>query len=674
MKKTKQSRREFIRKSIVCTSALAASGFASKIPSFSNHKSAYIKNSKIAQKVIVLGIDGMDPVLLRQMINDGEMPNFRRVAEMGHLGNLQTVMPPQSPVAWASFITGTNPGGHGIYDFIHRDPKTFIPYLSTSRSFDSKRKFSVGKYNIPLESGRVDLMRKGVAFWDILKESGIPSTIFSLPSNYPVQDGDGLIRAISGMGTPDLLGGYGRYTYYNEDQSRNDASLSGGWKINIRTSDHTVVDKLRGPQSPFISNSGYTETAVKFTRDPLNHIVKIDCQDHSIILKQGEWSEWLPIRFELLSVLATIPGIVRFYVKQVHPYLQIYATPVNVDPMEPALPICTPASYSKELAQSLGRFYTQGLPADTKALSEGTLDSHEFFQQAKLVLDESMRAFDYEFEKFNEGCFLFYFSSIDQNSHMLWRCMDPKHPLYEPNASQEVKQAIKYLYRKMDEVVGKTLTKVDSNTSFFALSDHGFVPFTREFNLSTWLVENGFTVMSRPDKMYEADFYQYVDWSKTKAFALGINGIYLNLREREKRGSLDLEKAEITKQEIIKKLLTVKDPLNGNSVIKNVYDSNQIYSGPYVHLAPDLQIGYARGYRISDQSILGRFPKGLVNDRTDKWSSDHCIDPSVVPGMLLSNKKCKIDAPSIIDLAPSILQAFGLSAPPSMTGKAIFEA
>jgi predicted AlkP superfamily phosphohydrolase/phosphomutase len=667
---SKLSRRRFIERSAQTAGAIALASLAST-PSTAFASAPQVISHRGGKRVLVLGIDGMDPVLTRQMMKNGELPNFSRLAASGHFGDLQTTMPPQSPVAWSSFITGTNPGGHGIYDFIHRDPKSFQPYLSTSRSYDGKRSLEIGDWKIPLDSGRVELKRGGKAFWDILAEHGIPSTIFALPANFPVEDSGPLVRGLSGMGTPDLLGGYGRYTLYCEKAPPGAEKFSSGQVTTISLQDHKVKTALKGPKNPFHQGAGSVEVPVTFTRDPEKNLVKIEIEGTSMLLAEGEWSEWLPLNFSFVPLLASAQGIARFFVKKVHPELEIYASPVNIDPASPALPICSPAEYAPELTEALGRFYTQGLPADTKALSEGTLTSADFWSQAQLVLAESQRAFEYELSRFQEGCLVYYFSSIDQCSHMLMRCMDPGHPLYEPNASAEVKQAIRFLYKTMDHALGRALEKVDSRTTFFALSDHGFSSFTREFHLSTWLFEQGFLKLTRPERIRDIEFFRYVNWAETKAYALGINGIYINRKGREKNGSVNDDEALRIKAEIAARLLQVTDPQGGKRVVRQVYDSEKLYSGPYTHLAPDLLVGYAPGYRISDEAILGKFPEGIVGNRTDPWASDHCMDPSAVPGVFLSNLKLNDRPVAIWDLAPSILEAFGVAVPDSMHGKPV---
>ena len=125
----------------------------------------------------------MDYSLSRELIDAGELPNFARLEKMGQFRPLETSAPPLSPVAWSNFITGMDSGGHGIFDFIHRDPKTMIPYLSTSRQ---------------TADGGYELLRKGTPFWEVLEDAGVSTTILRIPANFPVTETAS--REISGMG------------------------------------------------------------------------------------------------------------------------------------------------------------------------------------------------------------------------------------------------------------------------------------------------------------------------------------------------------------------------------------------------------------------------------------------------------------------------------------------
>ncbi len=666
MSENGMNRREFLGRAAAGAAGLGTISLLSP----SAFTSPHIKSSKIANKVIVIGIDGLDPVLLQRFVARGEMPNFAKLMLSGYYGPLQTTMPPQSPVAWSSFITGTNPGGHGIFDFIHRDPATFTPYLSTSRSYGPKQTLGIGKWSIPLKGGKVELLRRGPAFWTTLEDNDISASLIKMPANFPVTASKS--KAISCMGTPDLLGGYGTFTYFTDAEVPGADKFTGGRVVKIEAIDHVIRTKIGGPENSFRSDG--TEAEIEFTvfRDPREPVVKLIIQDKEIILREGEWSEWIPLKFELMPMFAGINGMVRLYMQQVHPQFRLYMSPIDIDPMEPSLPICSPSGYSRELSQAIGRFYTQGFPEDTKALSHGVFTNEEFLHQSKMVLEERLRMFEHEFGQFAEGFFFFYFSSVDQNTHMMWRDMDPNHPLYEKAASPEAKEAVYYFYRKMDAVLRLVYSRMDSQSTLIVLSDHGFAPFEREFHLSTWLVENGYTVLTEADKRSESKFYDHVDWSKTQAYAMGINGLYVNLHGRDPHGSVMPRDAKKIKAEIAAKLADVRDPLNGRNVITKAYDSQEIYSGPYIDLAPDLVIGYQSGYRISDEAVLGKFPDGIIGDRKDKWSADHCMDPAVVPGVLLTNRKVASGRPGLWDLAPTILQEFGLKVSLEMDGKPIF--
>jgi predicted AlkP superfamily phosphohydrolase/phosphomutase len=623
-------------------------------------------------KLIILGIDGMDPQLLARFIQDGKMPNFDKLMRQGSFRQLTTSIPPQSPVAWSNLITGMNAGGHGIFDFIHRDPKTLEPYFSASRVEPPKHSIPLGSWVIPLGSGTAEQLRQGKAFWELLDEHKIPNVVFRIPSNFPPIPAKGL--TLSGMGTPDLRGTYGTFTFYTDDPTAAAGAVEGGQIVPVEVTDSQVKGDLIGPNNSFRKGSPAATEPFTVSVDPVEAAAKIVVQDHEFVLKEGEWSDWVPVEFQLIPFFGNVKGICRFYLKQAHPRFQLYVSPINIDPANPALPLSTPSRYSRELAEEVGEFYTQGIAEDTKALSAAVLDDKEYLEQAHTVLAEHRAIFDKEFPKFNGGAFFFYFSSLDLNSHMMWRLMDPKHPSYVASLAAQYGSAIEDFYQQIDQVLGEVLPKLDDRTTLLVLSDHGFAPYYRSFNLNTWLLNNGYITMKSEASADESLPFADVDWSRTRAYGLGLNGLYLNQRGREREGIVAPgAEADVLLKEIREKLLGVRDPRNNLPVITRADLASDIYQGPYARSGPDLLVGYNRGYRAGWKTILGGFPADALEDNTNPWSGDHCMDYTLVPGVLLSNRKIQAEAPALTDIAPTILSEFGIAKSAGMMGHSVFE-
>jgi predicted AlkP superfamily phosphohydrolase/phosphomutase len=623
------------------------------------------------QRLIILGIDGMDPQLLKQFMQQGKMPNFSRLAEQGSFRLLTTSIPPQSPVAWSNLITGMNAGGHGIFDFIHRDPKTLELYFSISHVEGPKHSIHLGSWVIPLGGGSAEQLRKGKAFWEILDQHGIPNTIFRIPANFPPVPAKG--RTISGMGTPDLRGTYGTFSFYTDDPTTAPGAVEGGQVIPVQVENSRVAASLIGPDNTFRRGSPAATAPFTVSIDPLESVAEIAVKGQEFVLREGEWSDWVRVEFQLVPFFANVSGMCRFYLKQAHPRLQLYVSPINIDPAAPALPISTPSRYSRLLSEEAGEFYTQGISEDTKALSDGMLDDQEYLEQARTVLAEHRRIFDAEFPKFKRGVFFFYFSSLDLNSHMFWRLMDPKHPAYDSALAAQNGSAIESFYEQMDQVLGEVLPKLDDHTTLLVLSDHGFAPYYRSFNLNTWLLNNGYIKLKSQADPDSNGSFANVDWSHTLAYGVGLNGLYLNLRGRERNGIVQpgVEGDTLIK-EIKGKLLSVRDTRAGLPVITRVDLARDVYQGPYAQSGPDLLVGYNRGYRAGWKTILGAFSPEALEDNTNRWSGDHCIDFTLVPGVLLSNRKIATGTPALTDIAPTILSEFGIAKTKGMMGESVF--
>ncbi len=620
------------------------------------------------KRVLVLGFDGMDPRLTRRMMENGRLPNFQRLADRGGFSPLTTSTPPQSPVAWSNFITGQNPGGHGICDFVARTPENYLPYLSTS---------------VTDETG-TRLLRQGAAFWEILEDHDIPCSVLKLPSNYPPVDMKG--PSLSGMGTPDILGTYGTFSFFTtEPQVGGD--VEGGKIIEVTVKNHRIESSLMGPRG----GEDNKPVLAPFTVwvDPVEPVAKIRVGDEEWIMKQGEWSEWKPVEFEMLSggmkVVMSVFGqptslrsIARFYLKEVHPEFKLYVSPLNFDPREPppATYICTPESYSKELADAIGPFYTQGMPEDTWALNEGRLNEEEFLQQSELVLQERIKIFKYEMDRFDEGLYFCYFSTTDPISHMFGRFMDPSHPMNNPEDCEKYGDVIPRYYTRIDSVLGYAMDAMGPDETVLVLSDHGFTSYRRSFHLNSWLYQNGYIELRDKRKKSSGEFFINVDWRRTKAYALGINCLYLNIKGREGYGVVGPGyQADQLMAELVEKLEAVVDPETGERAILKVYRSSEVYSGSCMDVAPDMLVGYNTGYRASWETALGKIPDpdaGLFSDNMKKWSGDHCMATEIIPGVLFASKPLQGDQPSLVDLAPTILNEFGIEQTPEMIGSNVF--
>jgi predicted AlkP superfamily phosphohydrolase/phosphomutase len=639
-----------------------------------------------SKRLIVLGMDGLDPQLLRRFLDAGKLPNFSALAARGGMLPLTTSNPPQSPVAWSNLITGMNPGGHGIYDFIHRDPATLTPYLSTSKVVPPSRTLKLGDWVLPLSGGQVTLLRKGRAFWEILDQHRIPATIYRMPANFPPVATRA--RTLAGMGTPDLLGTYGTFSLFTDDPLQQTGALNGGRAYLVQREGSRIVARLEGPYNTL--RRGEPAAVADFTVfvDPLEPVAKIVMQGREILLKEGEWSDWVRVEFRL-APLVTVTGICKFYLKQAQPRFSLYVTPLNIDPAHPALPLSTPADYAAELAEELGPYFTQGIAEDTKALTTGVLNDAEYLQQARMVLDEQLRAYRAELARFRSGLFFFYFSSIDLNSHMFWRALDPAHPAHTAEVAAQFGGLLEELYVEMDRAVGQALTRLDADTSLIVLSDHGFAPYNRSFNLNTWLLENGYLALKAGvDPAAAGDFLINVDWSRTRAYGIGLNSLYLNLRGRERAGIVAAgPQADALLAELRARLLELADSAGRESdcgarqncqqvpaprVLGRVDRATDAYSGAQLPHAPDLVLGYNRGYRAGWSTVLGGFSRAVLEDNLEPWSGDHCMDFTQVPGVLLSSRKITAPAPALTDVAPTILAEFGIAAPKETTGRPLW--
>ncbi len=297
-----------------------------------------------------------------------DLPNLDKLRKEGEFKRLETTMPPQSPVAWSTFITGMDPGGHGIFDFVHRDPKTLAPYSSMAQSAEGARTVSVGPYELPISSGQVTSFRQGKPFWKILSEHQVEVSVIRMPTDFPpVHCDDGF--SVAGMGTPDLRGTFGEFAFFTDQASEKSRMVPGGRIVHTDLTNFSATLQIPGPDNSLRKDNAPTFVSLKVYVDPKEAAARFDAGDTQVILKQGEWSEWIQARFPLIPGLKSAAGMFRLYAKQLHPNFELYVSPVNIDPTDPELPVTSPDSYSRQIAKEVGLFYTQGMAQDTAALA-----------------------------------------------------------------------------------------------------------------------------------------------------------------------------------------------------------------------------------------------------------------------------------------------------------------
>jgi predicted AlkP superfamily phosphohydrolase/phosphomutase len=644
------------------------------------------QKTESSPQVIVIGFDGMDPRLCERLMDAGQLPNLDKMRRGGGYRPLGTSIPPQSPVAWASFITGTNPGVHGIYDFIHRDPsKQCFPYYAAAETVGGDGGWEVGEHRIPLtfwpfnhQAPRTVLRRGGVPFWDYLDEAGVGVRIYDIPANYPPSPSQhGHMCCLSGMGVPDLLGGFGTYQFFSED-TFHVKTEPGGLRKPLFFEENAATGTLTGPKNTYLKKPVDSEVSFRVYRSPAEATARIELQGRTIVLAEGEWSDWCRVDFELTmpSFLPNshVTGICRFFLQEVRPIFRLYVTPINIDPSDPGdQTISEPPEFVSAISDELSLFYTAGFQEDHKALSNGVFNDEQYKHQADYVLKERLNLLDYALDHYADGLLFFYFSSTDLQAHMFWWDSDDPHPVRPPDEAARYHQAIVDLYREMDRIVGSIVDRYGAEATILVMSDHGFCNFRRQFNLNTWLRDEGYIYPRDCRSLLNPRRRRFVDWGKTRAYGLGLNGLYLNLRGRERDGIVDPAKRDALLNEIAEKLLAERDPKNGQPVIAEVYRAEEVYAGPNLSAAPDLIVGYHRGYRASWATTLGDITDYVLSDNNSAWSADHCIAADQVPGIIFSNKAILRERPTLIDLAPTILEAFGVEPPDSMTGGNLFQ-
>lgn len=625
------------------------------------------------RRLVILGLDGLEPSLAEKFMAEGKMPNLSKLAQRGSYKKLGTVTPPLSPVAWSSFLTGVNPGKHNIYDFLNSDRRTYLPNLSSVSIHPPTKTLKLGKYTLPLNKPEIRLLRKGKPFWNTLGEHGIFTSVIRVPITWPPEKCRGVV--LSAMCVPDLRGTQGLFSFYSTRPAG--PERTGGEQIVVKREGKVVRSELIGPDNSVKEGAGSMKApfTVEIGKGKNDAVLRID--DESYDLKIGEYTPWIIVKFSA-GAGVKVNGICRFLLLSVGPEFELYVTPINLDPEKPAMPIAYPTAYSTYLAKRFGSYATLGLAEDTWALNEELIDDDAFLEQCNSIDAEREEQFFDALRNTRRGLCVCVFDGTDRIQHMFWRYLEPEHPAnprnlrpdYQPNGHE---RTIEDLYVRMDKLVGDTMKKAlesddGDETMLMVISDHGFSPFRRGIDLNRWLIENGYMTL-KPDADPSAKYLVNVDWSKTRAYALGLAGMFINQKGRESQGIVEAgAEMQKLKAEIIAKMSGMKDSKTGEVAITRVQDKEVCYKGPFRDTAPDLVIGYNRGYRVGWDTAIGKITANVFHDNTKAWSGDHCIDPDLIPGVLFCSHKVLSDSPRLMDLGPTALDLFGVGIPENMDG------
>ncbi|MSR46005.1 MAG: nucleotide pyrophosphatase [Planctomycetes bacterium] len=634
-------------------------------------KTADRRSRQKAKRVVIVGMDGMDPELANRFMAEGKLPNLKRLADDGIFLPLTTATPSMSPVAWSSFMTGVDPGKHGIFDFITRDVCTYMPVLSSAKIAESETTFGFGIFKKTFHKSFYRMLRRSQPFWKILGDNWVSSAIQRVPITFPPEKfKNGVL--LSGMCVPDLKGSQGSFSFFTtklsgriqDETAGMGAENAGGTETEVRRVGDVIEAAIEGPSI----GSQKLSCPFKLTLAADRKGAKLKIGRETVELKLGDYSPWLRVDFPGMN------GIARFYLQKADPEVELYVTPVHIDPANPILPISEPQVYSAYLAKIIGPFGTLGLAEDTWALNERRIDEAAFLKQAYLYGQEREAMFWDAVAKTKNGFITTVFDTTDRIQHMFFRYLDPKHPANVGKDTVLHKNAVEDVYRWCDEFVGRARAKcADKNTVFVVMSDHGFKQFQRGVNLNAWLRDEGYLVL-KDGKRTGGDWFEGVDWSKTKAFSMGLTGVFINRKGREVKGIVDDgDELHRLKNEIADKLRHLLDSKrDGIRAIREVFDTQANFAGPYSYEAPDLLIGYEAGYRHSWDCAVGCTSENVFSDNTKSWSGDHCMDPRIVPGVFFCNRKINTATPNILDLAPTVLDLFGIKPPTYMQGQRLF--
>ena len=572
-------------------------------------------------RTLLLGLDAFDPGIFERLSAAGSLPNLTRFVDQGYYAHLEVANPPQSEVSWTSIATGLNPGGHGIFDFVHRNPKNYAPFVSL---LPTKQGLGGSQFVPPFNAHTL---------FDQAIRRGYPASVMWWPAMFPARLGSP-VNSLPGLGTPDIHGKLGVGVFFTSEAGFVDQGLKTPVERLAKTGTGRFDGTLKGPIRK--SRWNVQETGLPMQVELLDdRAARVRLGDHSLELTVGEWSPILELTFKV-GFLVKIRALTRLVITQLRPELRLYTLPLQLHPLQSIWPYGTPGSFVKRAWEAGGPFLTIGWPQDTTGLEEGLIDDRQFLDLCDAIFDTRVKILMDQLAGFREGVIGVVFDTLDRIQHMFW------------HDRQEV---IEGWYEKLDALVGRVAEKMGEQgterTRVLVVSDHGFNRFDTKVHLNRWLIEQGY--LTPHDETPAADLH-YVDWSQSRAYALGLNSIYLNLAGREGQGTVEIDQADAVRQQITAGLESWLGS-DGKPVVEKVYRREETFAGSLIEYAPDLLIGFAPGYRASAQTGLGRWEPVNLEPNNDHWSGDHCFHAAAVPGVLFSNQRLgELGKPSYRDI------------------------
>lgn len=675
-------------------------------------------------RLVVIGVDGMDHALTKRWMDAGELPALAALAGRGTFEPLLPSNPAQSPTSWASMMTGTNPGGHGIFGFLRRSivdgevipemsmaEKTEKPMLTSGlRTLGYLAAFLIGLLplwflrkrrrmslviacslsalllltarwffaNLP-ESITVPInLRSKTALWESLDLDGVPTRTLGAPCAFPAPDLEHG-HLLCGLGVPDLQGTPGSWVLWRagpvQDGSR--VTQMGGRELTLHRpggSDRIDGMRLLGPSNPLDQKRLSIDVPLRV----VGETVVADIQGREVVLEVGKFSDHQEVRFHWGELGGAVVGLVRLRLLQVQPHVAIYQEPVQFHPAHqiPYAPLTSPMTFGLELFE-VTPFETVGWAVSTNPYQDELIDDATILEDARalaagraaMTLDQARRD--------DWRVLVSVLSTPDRLQHVFWSDLEPDHPGHDAAGAARRGNVILESYKAIDRLI-ETLQKdvLREDDTLLVVSDHGFAPFRRAVNLNRFLAEEGW-LSANPDGARSLDqhlgkaAFSHLDWSKTKAYAMGLGRIWLNLEGREPQGCVKPDEADALIERIRTRLLALRDT-DGSKVVRSVERASDIYSGARVAEASDLVVGFERGYRISWNSCLGGVDEEVIFENRTRWSGDHCsVDPSLVPGVLFCSRRLSpaSSVARVADVFPTVRALLGLSVPDGLDGR-----